>query len=261
MVMKMLLYTATGALIGFIIGITGVGGGALMTPALLFFGFPAHIAIGTDLWYAAITKTSGLMTHQKKKHIRWDIALNLTAGSLPAAILTGVALTLWFGNPDSYASILKTVLGFMLMITATALIFRSKLIAVANDRQSDHSDTSRLFSIKLLLTGIILGVLVTLSSVGAGAVGTAVLMVLYHRLLPKEIVGTDIAHAVPLTLIAGIVHLYLGHVDWLLLIALLIGSIPAINIGAAISSSIPSKYLHPALASLLLLLGLRYALF
>ncbi|TCS42611.1 sulfite exporter TauE/SafE family protein [Reinekea marinisedimentorum] len=257
----MLLYTATGALIGLIVGITGVGGGALMTPALLFFGFPAHIAIGTDLWYAAVTKTSGLFAHHRKKHIRWDIALNMTLGSMPAAILTGLALSIWFENPESYASVLKTALGFMLIITATALIFRSRIVKALGKRNPGKTERNPAFSLRLLLTGAILGVLVTLSSVGAGAVGTAVLMVLYPRLLPKQIVGTDIAHAVPLTFIAGVVHLYLGNVDFALLAALLLGSIPAINIGAAISGSIPSKYLHPTLAGLLLVLGMKYAIF
>lgn len=261
MEMEMLLYTATGALIGLIVGITGVGGGALMTPALLFFGFPAHIAIGTDLWYAAVTKSSGLLAHHRKKHIRWDIAINLALGSMPAAIFTGLALSIWFENPESYAAVLKTALGFMLIITATALIFRTRIAKALSSRTTEQAEESRTFSLRLLITGAILGILVTLSSVGAGAVGTAVLMVLYPRLLPKQIVGTDIAHAVPLTFIAGIVHLYLGNVDFVLLGALLLGSIPAINIGAAISGSIPSKYLHPTLASLLLLLGLKYAIF
>lgn len=255
----MLTYTATGALIGLIVGITGVGGGALMTPALLFFGFPAHIAVGTDLWYAALTKTSGLWTHHKKNHIRWTIALNMAAGSLPAAILTGVALAIWFGDAQSYGHILKSALGFMLIVTAIMLILRSYLAKRMELRR--ETDSNGLFSTKLILVGALLGMLVTLSSVGAGAVGTAVLMMLYPRLLPKEIVGTDIAHAVPLTFIAGLIHLHLGNVDFTLLLALLIGSIPAINLGAMISGNIPSKYLNPALASLLLLLGLRYALF
>ncbi|WP_342783497.1 sulfite exporter TauE/SafE family protein [Reinekea thalattae] len=257
----MLTYAATGAIIGLIIGITGVGGGALMTPALLFFGFPAHIAVGTDLWYAALTKTSGLWTHHKKNHIRWRIALNMATGSLPAAILTGVVLSIWFGDAQSYGHILKSALGFMLIVTAVMLILRSYLSKTIGARGQTDTEASNLFSIKLILVGVLLGILVTLSSVGAGAVGTAVLMMLYPRLLPKEIVGTDIAHAVPLTFIAGLIHLHLGNVNFTLLAALLIGSIPAINIGAMISSSIPARYLNPALASLLLLLGLRYALF
>lgn len=256
----MLLYAATGALIGLIIGITGVGGGALMTPALLFFGFPAHIAVGTDLWYAALTKSSGLWAHHKKKHVRWNIAVNMAMGSIPAAVLTGLVLSFWFESSESYASLLKSALGFMLIITASVLILRTKIVRLLSKRALKKPQEPKV-SFKLISVGAILGILVTLSSVGAGAVGTAVLMVLYPRLLPKEIVGTDIAHAVPLTFIAGLVHLYLGNVDFVLLIALLVGSIPAINIGAAISSNIPSKYLHPTLASLLLLLGVKYALF
>lgn len=258
--MEILFLTLTGAVIGLIVGITGVGGGALMTPALLLFGFPAHIAIGTDLWFAALTKSGGMMAHHKKGHVNWKISVNLSLGSLPAAIVTGLLLAIWFNEPQNYASLLKTALGFMLIITSIVLILRSKISAFYLKRQTQTQQQSY-FSIKLIIVGVVLGTLVTLSSVGAGAIGTAVLMILFPHLLPRQVVGTDIAHAVPLTFIAGVVHLYLGNVDFQLLISLLAGSIPAIYVGTALSTKIPNRYLHPILASLLMVLGLKYALF
>lgn len=258
--MEILFLILTGGAIGLVVGITGVGGGALMTPALLLFGFPAHIAIGTDLWFAALTKSGGMVAHQRKRHINWSIVWNLASGSLPAAIVTGLALTFWFGSAENYASLLKTALGFMLILTSLVLIFRSHITAHYGKRQRPESPSNG-FSVRLFIAGIVLGTLVTLSSVGAGAIGTAVLMILYPYLLPKQIVGTDIAHAVPLTFIAGAVHLYLGNVDFHLLLALLTGSLPAIYLGTALSGKIPSKLLHPVLASLLMLLGMKYAIF
>lgn len=251
----------TGALIGLIVGITGVGGGALMTPALLLFGFPAHIAIGTDLWFAALTKSGGMYAHHRKGHVNWQIALSLSCGSLPGAIITGLVLAFWFQSPEHYASILQTALGAMLILTSTVLLFRKYLSRLYSGSGMPTDILLPKSRIQLTLTGFVLGVLVTLSSVGAGAIGTAVLMILFPTLLPKNIVGTDIAHAVPLTIVAGLVHLYLNNVNFMLLISLLCGSLPAIYFGTALSSKVPAKLLQPILATTLMLLGLKYALF
>ena len=257
--MEILFLILTGATVGLIVGVTGVGGGALMTPTLLMFGFPPHIAIGTDLWFAALTKSGGVYAHHKKGHVNWKITANLAMGSLPAAVITGLALAFWFGSAENYASILTTALGFMLILTSLVLLFRTKITKLylknqVNSKNHDHST-------RLIFSGAVLGILVTLSSVGAGAIGTAILMILFPHMLPKNIVGTDIAHAVPLTFIAGIVHLYLGNVDFILLISLLTGSIPAIYLGSAISGKLPSKLLHPVLAGFLMFIGLKYAIF
>lgn len=241
---------------GLIVGITGVGGGALMTPLLLLFGFPPHVAIGTDLWYAAITKSGGMWAHHRKQHVRWDIVLTIAGGSLPASAITGLILHFFFRHPEQYASILQTALGAMLMMTAMVLIFRKRLFQ--NRKPHSHAQPSK---VTLWTIGAVLGVLVTLSSVGAGAIGTAVLMVLFPTLLPKEVVGTDIAHAVPLTFTAGIVHLFLGNVDFALLLALIAGSLPAIYVGTQLSARLPTRIMHPLLATALLLLGFKYAIF
>lgn len=254
--MEILFYSLSGAAVGLIVGLTGVGGGALMTPLLLMFGFPAHIAIGTDLWYAAITKSGGVVAHHRRGHVRWSIVTLMAAGSLPAAALTGLALFFFFRHPEQYASLLQTALGVMLVFTAAVLIFRSRLSRYSGTRQAPAPSPALIW-----LVGVVLGVLVTLSSVGAGAIGTAVLMMLFPALLPKEVVGTDIAHAVPLTLTAGLVHLALGNVDFALLLALILGSLPAIYVGTLLSARLPAKVMHPLLAVALLVLGLKYAVF
>lgn len=254
--MEILFYSISGAAVGLIVGITGVGGGALMTPLLLLFGFPPHIAIGTDLWYAAITKSGGMVAHHRKQHVRWPIVLGLAAGSLPASAITGLVLHRYFTQPENYTSLMQTALGGMLIITALVLIFRKWL-----SRNYIHSQESVPRPVTLWVMGVVLGVLVTLSSVGAGAVGTAVLMMLFPALMPKEVVGTDIAHAVPLTLTAGVVHLFLGNVDFALLLALIAGSLPAIYVGTHLSAKLPARIMHPLLAAALMLLGVKYALF
>ncbi|WP_163833729.1 sulfite exporter TauE/SafE family protein [Spartinivicinus ruber] len=262
--MEVLLYILAGATVGLAVGLTGVGGGSLMTPLLLLFGFPPHIAIGTDLMYASVTKASGVSLHHKRRTINWRLVGLLGAGSLPAAGLTVLILNAYFKDSSEYSHLLTSSLGFMLIMTAAVLLARSRL-AVINS-QSSITTTIRQF-IQRHLTGItlimgaLLGTLVTLSSVGAGAIGTALLMVLYPQLTGVKIVGTDLAHAVPLTFIAGIGHVWLGNVDFGLLVSLLVGSIPAIYIGSRLGAHLPEKVMHPVLASTLLALGVKYAFF
>lgn len=256
--MDFLLYIIAGASVGFIVGLTGIGGGALMTPLLLLFGFPPNIAIGTDLMYAGLTKASGAWTHHKQGHVDWRILKYLAAGSITASLITGVVLSHFFESSEQYGYLLTTVLGAMLLFTAAAIILRPWLQRWSNGLIS--SSNTRL-TVITTLTGVILGVLVTLSSVGAGAIGTAVLMILYPMLRSTQVVGTDIAHAVPLTLAAGAIHMYLGNVDFSLLGALLIGSIPAIHVASRIAKHIPETILRNALASMLFGLGLKYSLF
>jgi len=261
--MDFLLYAFSGALVGIIVGLTGIGGGSLMTPLLLLFGIPPHIAVGTDLLYAAITKAGGTISHHKNKTIKWNIALVMAAGSIPAAIATGVMLSYFFEDFQHYTGVITTSLGVMLVLTATLLIFRRRIQVFAN-KQADLTGISWLQKNKTLITlimGVVLGCLVTLSSVGAGAIGTAILLVLYPKLKSMNIVGTDLAHAVPLTLIAGLVHMGLGNVDYSLLAALLVGSLPAIHLGTKLGTKIPENILRQALATLLLILGVKYIFF
>ena len=256
---EFLTYVASGALVGFIIGLTGVGGGSLMTPLLIFFGHPAHLAIGTDLLYAAMTKSSGVLAHNKRKTIDWRIAATLACGSLPASIITSIVIASFFHKAEEYTHILQSMLGVMLILTSIVIFARRNVECPATN--DPFVQRARSYQTDLLTVGIgiVLGVLVTLSSVGAGAVGTAVLFILYPMLPASKIVGTDLAHAVPLTFVAGASHLVvLNNVDIYLLFTLLIGSLPAIWVGTLVSVKIPGKLLQPILASALLLIGLGF---
>lgn len=259
--MDILLYILAGATVGFLVGLTGVGGGSLMTPLLLLFGYPPAIAIGTDLVYAAVTKAGGVLSHHRQRTIHWDIVFRLGLGSIPASLITTFLLSNYFTHSDEYKHLLLSTLGVMLILTSAIIISKKRIIALLNttNRTSGFSvhNTPQI----TVLMGAILGVCVTLSSVGAGAFGAAILMVLYPRLDAVKIIGTDIAHAVPLTLVAGLGHMHLGNVDYMLLLALLVGSLPAIHLGTKLSKRLPEKVLQPTLASVLLIIGVKYAFF
>lgn len=254
---QFLFYVVAGAGVGLAMGCTGIGGGSLMTPILLAVGIPPQVAVGTDLLYASVTKVSGLISHQRRGNIDWRVMGLMSLGSVPAAFLTVIALDRFFTDSQSYASLLTDVLGVMLIITAVILILRGPLVRLA---LRHDAWVSRRAPTLTVLSGILLGICVTLSSVGAGVFGTAVLMLLYARFAPRKIVGTDIAHAVPLTFVAGTGHLFLGNIDFALLAALLVGSIPAIHFGAVLAQRMPEALLRWILTLLLLGLGLRYAL-
>ncbi|MFT6791512.1 MAG: putative membrane protein YfcA [Cellvibrionaceae bacterium] len=255
------LYIIAGAAVGLAVGITGVGGGSLMTPILLMFGFPPNIAIGTDLLYAAITKSGGVFAHQARGNINWSIVGNMAAGSIPAAIATSLALKYFFGNADAYGHFLTFSLGIVLVLTSLTLFFRQHLQRKVTQDRGFFAVIHRHSAFFTVLMGFIIGIFVTLSSVGAGAIGAAVLFMLYPHLSSYKIVGIDIAHAVPLTLIAGFAHLWLGNVDFFLLAGLLIGSLPAIHVGAHLSGKFPSAVLQRILALVLMFIGLKYVFF
>lgn len=253
-----LLYILAGAAVGIAVGITGVGGGSLMTPILLLFGFPPNIAIGTDLLYAAITKSSGMVAHHRKGNIDWSIVARMAAGSVTAAIITSIILKLYFADASEYSHLLTFSLGIMLVVTSFVLLFKHLVKTQANSEAGVIGLAHRHSLAFTLIMGFIIGTFVTLSSVGAGAIGAAVLLTLYPHLPSHKIVGIDIAHAVPLTFIAGLAHLWLGNVNFLLLICLLLGSLPAIHLGTHIGSHVPNKILQPVLAFLLMALGLKF---
>ncbi|KZN15225.1 sulfite exporter TauE/SafE family protein [Marinomonas sp. TW1] len=253
--MDFIWYIFAGAAVGLAVGITGVGGGSLMTPLLLLFGFPPHIAVGTDLMYAGIAKSTGVVMHAKRGNVNWSIVFAMASGSVPASILT-IWLLSQFDKPDHYQEILTTSLGLMLTLTAIVVLFRNKLIQSLKLNFTEHKSRKI-----IMVCGFILGILVTLTSVGAGALGTAIMMLLFPLMRAKNIVGTDLAHAVPLTLIAGTGHIFLGNVDYALLVALLIGSIPSIYLGTRIATRVPNKILQPILATALLSFGVKYLFF
>lgn len=253
--MDFIWYIFAGVGVGLAVGITGVGGGSLMTPILLMFGFPAHIAIGTDLLYAGIAKSTGVVMHAKRGNVNWRIMGAMAAGSIPASFLTVWALSN-FEAPEHYQHILTSTLGVMLIMTAIVIIFRKRLHGLLKPNLSEKQGTSAIF-----ICGLVLGIFVTLTSVGAGALGTAMMMLLFPAMQARNVVGTDLAHAVPLTLVAGIGHVYLGNIDYNLLGGLLIGSIPAIYFGTKAASFVPNKVLQPLLATALASFGLKYLFF
>lgn len=256
----LVLYILSGAGVGFAIGVTGVGGGSLMTPLLLLFGFPLHVAIGTDLLYASATKAGGALAHARRGNVDWRLVRRLAAGSVPASVLTAVALNTAFTDPDAYAPLLTSALGVMLIATALSILLRTRLQAAATAAGPVRRSIDARSAPLTVAVGVLLGVCVTLSSVGAGAFGAAVLMLLYPALRAVRVVGTDVAHAVPLTLIAGLGHLALGNVDFALLAALLVGSLPAIWLGARVAEHLPDGVTRPILALILMGLGVKFAL-
>jgi uncharacterized membrane protein YfcA len=253
------LYSASGFFVGVLVGLTGVGGGSLMTPLLvLLFGIHPATAVGTDLLFASITKTGGTLVHGFSNTVDWKITRRLALGSVPATALTLLVLAYFSrGTAEGSSHFITTVLGFALIVTAVALVFRKWILDFFASRVGELED-KRARTLTVVL-GVVLGVLVSLSSVGAGAIGVTALLILYPRLPVARIVGSDIAHAVPLTLIAGAGHWLLGSIDWQLLGSLLVGSLPGIAIGSYVTTRIPDKVLRPILASTLAVVGGRLA--
>lgn len=241
--------------VGAIVGLTGVGGGSLMTPLLLsVFKLNPAVAIGTDLWFAAITKTSGAVAHHRHGHVDYKITGQLLAGSIPASIAT-IALMHFTGVTKGWASALTFSLGIALLLTALTVAYRQAWQAIGIRLERVITDSRR--GPLTVISGVILGVLVSLSSIGAGAIGATLILILNPRLEARRLVGTDIAHAVPLTLVAGIGHATLGHIDWGLLAALLVGSIPGIWVGAQLTRKLPDRLIRGLLCISLVTAGLK----
>jgi len=243
----------SGFLVGLLVGLTGVGGGSLMTPILvLFFHIKPALAVGTDLLYASVTKSVGIFAHGKLGNIDWKIVKRLMLGSIPASIFTTYYLRQIGVASTGAVDIIKFYLGIALLLTSIAVIFRPFLIEKSKI-ELFKSDTS--IALVTIFLGLVLGGLVTLTSVGAGALGVTALLLIYPKIGITKIVGTDIAHAVPLTLVAGLGHASLGTVDYSLLSVLLIGSIPGIYIGSHLSSKVSEQSVRYVLALILIYVG------
>jgi uncharacterized membrane protein YfcA len=252
------LYSISGFAVGFLVGMTGVGGGSLMTPLLiLLFGIHPATAVGTDLLYAAATKTGGSLVHGWARSIHWPVVARLACGSLPASILTLSVLWQLNLNGELARSLINLVLCGALFLTAVALIFRNAIMNRYRRRFDRLSPAS--ISLLTVLVGAVLGVIVSISSVGAGAVGVTALLLLYPRLPMARIIGSDIAHAVPLTLVAGTGHWIAGAVDWHLMGSLLVGSLPGIMIGSYSAIRVPETALRLVLATTLIVVATKLA--
>ncbi len=249
------LATLAGFAVGAIVGVTGVGGGSLMTPLLIgVFKLSPALAIGTDLWFAALTKAGGSVAHHRLGHVDYRITGLLLAGSLPATLVM-VAWMHWSGSSAGWSRVLTVTLGIALLLTAVSVAYRH-LWARLGERLERWLPARRKAGLTVA-AGALLGVLVSLSSIGAGAIGATLLLLLYPRAPSHRIVGTDIAHAVPLTLVAGIGHASLGHVDWALLATLLVGSLPGIWLGARVTRALPERWVRSALCLSLMAAGLK----
>ncbi len=239
--------TGAGFGVGFLVGLTGVGGGALMTPLLISsFGVPPSVAVGTDLLYAAVTKTVGGWRHHLAENVDWPIVVRLAMGSLPASILLLAIIAYVPLDTAAMAEWIRYGLAFALPVSALALVLYPIMMKKHAASSMEEKQPERVVAI--VIFGVALGFLVTLTSVGAGAIGVVVLAMLFPALPAKRIVGSDIAHAVPLTLVAGAGHLGLGHVDFGILAALLCGSIPGILLGTRLAGVAPDWLLRPLLA-------------
>jgi len=248
------LYSIAGFCVAFLVGMTGVGGGSLMTPVLiLLFGVHPVTAVGTDLLYAAITKTAGTLVHGLYQTIDWCVVGRLATGSVPMTALTLLVLSHFDISGEASQTLITKVLSAALFLTAAVLIFRRKLLAFRAAHVGDLGP--RRTPIVTVAFGAVLGVLVSISSVGAGAIGVTALVLLYPHLPMRRIVGSDIAHAVPLTLVAGIGHWILGSTDWHLLGSLLVGSLPGIFLGGRVSLRLPDAALRLILVATLIIVG------
>ncbi len=253
------LYTVSGFAVGLIVGVTGVGGGSLMTPLLvLVFGVSPATAVGTDLLYASLTKTLGGWVHSRNGTVDWKIVGLLSLGSIPAALLTIALLKFLALDEKTLRTLVTGVLSIALLLTATALLLKDWIRKIAQrDDGTVYQLHHRHLPAATIITGLIVGALVTVSSIGAGVLGTVALLFLYPKLSAVKVVGTDIAHAVPLTAVAGLGHMALGTVDFVLLGSLLLGSLPGIYLGSHLSAKVPEKVLRPVLAMMLLIIGIR----
>jgi uncharacterized protein len=254
------LYVLSGLVVGGLVGMTGVGGGSLMTPVLiLLFGIHPATAVGTDLFYAAATKTGGTLVHGYNRKIDWRVVGRLALGSVPMTALTLFTLAELDISAAATQSLITKVLGVALFITAMSLIFRKPMMRLYDRRVGELPPA--LVRNLTILTGAVLGVLVSISSVGAGAIGVTALILLYPKMPASRIVGSDIAHAVPLTLVAGLGHWVIAPIDWMIVGSLLVGSLPGIVAGSILASRVPDTAVRITLAMTLLLVCARFWLY
>ena len=250
-----------GFIVGLIVGLTGVGGGSLMTPILIFgFGIKPYLAIGTDLLFAAFTKLGGTVNLARTKTVDWRIVGSLCAGSIPAALITIYFLHIVGTTSPEVQKVMTTTLGFALLLTALATLYKAVKGKTSprdlSPQQLIAATKPRHWALPVLF-GALIGALVTVTSVGAGAIGVTVLMLLYPALPLSRIVAADLAYAVPLTLVAGLGHASIGSVDWSLLAKLLAGSLPGIWLGTQFSTKVPERALRSLLSVLLAYAGFK----
>lgn len=250
------LIVGGGFLIGFLVGLTGVGAGALTTPLLITgVGLPPAIAVGTDLLFAAITKASAAHRHHRLGNVDWPILRWLAAGSLPGALMTLAWLTITRPDTQVLALTIRKGLAVTLVISAVAILVYPWIMRHRCEWAGGVGEAPTTRKLSTFAFGLLLGVLVTLTSIGAGSIGVTVLTALYPGLIMRRLVGTDIVHAIPLTVVSGLGHAHLGHVDLGVLVMLLAGSLPGIALGSRVTGLVPDWVLRLVLAVVMLNAG------
>ena len=250
-------YVISGFAVGLLVGLTGVGGGSLMTPLLtLLFGVSPTVAVGTDLAFASITKSAGTFTHKMRGTVNWHIVRLLCFGALPAALFATLCLKHFGALNQEIGQVIRYTIAGSVLLTVIALLFKRNMLAWLN-RHPEKQLHGRTLDAATILSGAVLGALVTVSSIGAGAIGATLIVLLYPQMKPAEIAGTDIAYAVPLTAIAAVGHWWLGSINWALLATLLIGSIPGIVLGSMAARAVPERILRVLLAATLTLVAAK----
>lgn len=248
-----------GLLVGTVVGVTGTGGGALMTPILVWlFGVAPVTAVGTDLWLAALTKACGGGVYIRRGMVDWLVLRRLCTGSIPASLATlGAIHFIGIGKVTNH--MVLAMLGIVLLVTAVAMVLKPRLYALGRDLRLRHAQRFKAWQPPLtILMGVVLGILVTLTSVGAGTLGVVMLVYLYPlRMSAGKLVGTDIVHAIPLAVVAGLGYLVMGQVNFGLLANLLAGSVPGVLIGSTLGSKLPEKYWRMSIALVLVILGAK----
>lgn len=247
-------FTVYGFLVGILVGLTGMGGGSVMTAVLIVWSdLPPLVAVGTDLLYAATTKTAGAFVHSRRANVIWPVVARLAAGSIPGSLLTLAVLSRIPLHDPIMGRILTMAIGVALIAAALTLLYSGQQVRPqenANDQLTVDSNNSR--KLATVACGFCLGVVVSATSVGAGALGIVVLRQLYPRQPTVRLVATDISHAVPLTLLAGSGHWLLGNIDWTLLGLLVLGSVPGIVIASRLAHHVPERIMRLVLAIVLL---------
>jgi len=246
-------FTLLGFVVAALVAMTGVGGGSLMTPVLILgLHVSPIVAVGTDLLYSAATKTGALWVYARRGQVRWSLAGRMLAGSLPAAALTLAGLWLLRGNAHHLDTVATVALSIALASSATVILFREQLYRLLHSGESNPPIGDRLRDFAPIASGVVIGVLVSLSSVGAGVIGVSVLLLLFPKINTRHLVGTDIAHGVVLALVTGIGHMFVARIDFSLLGQLLLGSVPGIYVGTRIAGLLPETTLRRGIAVVLL---------
>lgn len=251
-------FAVAGALTGFVVGLTGVGGGALMTPILLlFFNVAPTTAIATDLWFAAVTKLVGARVHHSEGHVDWQVAKRLWLGSIPVAVI--IVAVVAAGQNIGRVQGLTQAIGSVVIITAIGMLLAPRLSAIAQGQRLGNPEKFKAMQAGMtVIAGAVLGLCVALTSVGAGALGSIMLLYLYPlRMTPHRLVATDLVHAIPLAIVAGSGYLIAGMVDWRMLFSLLAGSVPAVIAGSLLAHRLPGHWVRIALAMVLLAAGAK----